>query len=68
MKIALAPEAVEDLAAVVEYLVERNPQAAAATADAVFSVIDKLASGYAQDRIHLRRREASGRHRLERVE
>jgi len=45
VKIALAPEAVEDLAAVVEYLVERNPQAATATADAVFSVIDKLASG-----------------------
>jgi plasmid stabilization system protein ParE len=45
VKIALAPEAVEDLAAVVEYLVERNPQAAAATADAVFSVVDKLASG-----------------------
>ncbi len=45
MKIAFAPEAVEDLAAVVEYLQERNPQAAAATADAVFGVIDRLAAG-----------------------
>jgi toxin ParE1/3/4 len=45
VKIAFAPEAVEDLAAVVEYLAERNPRAAAATADAVFAVIDKLAAG-----------------------
>jgi toxin ParE1/3/4 len=44
VKIALAPEAVDDLAAVVEYLVERNPLAAAATADAVFAVIDRLAA------------------------
>ncbi|HEX3903714.1 MAG TPA: type II toxin-antitoxin system RelE/ParE family toxin [Polyangia bacterium] len=45
MKIAFAPEAVEDLAAVLEYLVERNPRAAAATADAVFAVMDRLAAG-----------------------
>ena len=45
MKIAFAPEAVEDLTVVVEYLAERNPRAAAATADAVFAVVDKLAVG-----------------------
>lgn len=45
MKIAFAPEAVEDLAAAVEYLQERNPQAAAAAVDAVFAVIDSLAAG-----------------------
>jgi plasmid stabilization system protein ParE len=44
VSVAFAPEAVEDFAAVVEYLQERNPRAAAATADAVFAVIDKLAA------------------------
>jgi hypothetical protein len=37
VSVAFAPEAVEDLAAAVEYLRERNPRAAAATADAVFA-------------------------------
>jgi plasmid stabilization system protein ParE len=44
VKIAFAPEAVDDLAAAVEYLRERNPQAAATTAAVVFSTIDKLAA------------------------
>lgn len=44
MKIELAPEAVEDVAAAVAYLLERNPRAAATTADAVFAAIDKLAA------------------------
>ncbi|HEY2730215.1 MAG TPA: type II toxin-antitoxin system RelE/ParE family toxin [Polyangia bacterium] len=44
MKIAFAPEAVEDLAAAVVYRLERNPRAAATTADAVFGAIDKLAA------------------------
>lgn len=43
MRIAFAPEAVDDLAAAVEYLMERNPQAAAKTAAAVLTAIDKLA-------------------------
>ena len=45
MKIAFAPEAVDDLAAAIEYLQQRNPQAAAATADAAFLIVDRLASG-----------------------
>jgi plasmid stabilization system protein ParE len=44
VSVAFAPEAVEDLAAAVEYLRERNPRAAAATADAVFAAIDRLAA------------------------
>ena len=44
MKVELAPEAVADLAALVEYLHQRNPQAAATTADGVFAVIDRLAA------------------------
>jgi len=44
VKIELAPEAVEDLAAAVAYLLERNPRAAATTADAIFAAIDKLAA------------------------
>jgi len=44
VKIELAPEAVADLAALVEYLQQRNPQAAAATADGIFAVIDRLAA------------------------
>lgn len=45
MKIALAPEAVDDLAAGIEYLQERNPRAAAETAQAIFIAIDRLAAG-----------------------
>lgn len=44
MKVELAPEAVADLAALVEYLHQRNSQAAATTADGIFSVIDQLAA------------------------
>jgi plasmid stabilization system protein ParE len=44
VKIVLAPEAAADLAALVEYLQERNPQAALATADGIFRVIDRLAA------------------------
>jgi plasmid stabilization system protein ParE len=42
--VALAPEAVDDLAAAIEYLGERNPRAAAATAEAIFQAIDRLAA------------------------
>jgi len=44
VNIVLAPEAADDLAALVEYLQERNPQAALATADGIFRVIDCLAA------------------------
>jgi plasmid stabilization system protein ParE len=44
VKIVLAPEAVEDLAASIEYLNKRDPRAATATADNVFHVIDRLAA------------------------
>lgn len=44
MKIVLAPEAVDDLAASVEYLYQRNPEAARAMADGIFRVIDRLAA------------------------
>jgi plasmid stabilization system protein ParE len=44
VKIALAPEAVDDLVAAVEYLSERNPRAAATTAAAIFEAIDRLAA------------------------
>jgi plasmid stabilization system protein ParE len=43
VKIVLAPEAVEDLTAAIEYLHQRDPQAAAAMADGVFRAIDRLA-------------------------
>ena len=45
MKIELAPEAVADLAALLEYLHQRNPHAAVTTADGIFAVIDRLAAG-----------------------
>jgi ParE-like toxin of type II ParDE toxin-antitoxin system len=45
VKVELAPEAVADLAALFEYLHQRNPQAAATTADGVLAVIDRLAAG-----------------------
>ena len=44
MTITLAPEAADDLAALVEYLHQRNPEAALATADGIFRVIDRLAT------------------------
>lgn len=44
MKVELASEAVADLAALVEYLHQRHSQAAATTADGIFSVIDQLAA------------------------
>ena len=44
MKVALAPEALAALTSIVAYLQERNPRAAGATADAIFSVIDRLAA------------------------
>ena len=42
--VALAPEALADLTSIVSYLQERNPRAAAATADGIFRVIDRLAA------------------------
>ena len=44
MKIVFAPEAVEDLTAAIDYLGQRDPRAAASTADGVFGVIDRLAA------------------------
>ena len=44
MKVVLAPEAADDLAAVIEYLNQRNPRAATATADSIFRVIDRVAA------------------------
>jgi hypothetical protein len=44
VKISLAPEAVTDLASLVEYLQQRNPQVAATTADGIFAVIYRLAA------------------------
>ena len=44
MKIALAPEAVDDLAAAIEYLNQRDPRAAMTMADCIFRVIDRLAA------------------------
>jgi plasmid stabilization system protein ParE len=44
VKVAFAPEAVEDLAAAVAYLLERNPRAATTTVDAVFGSTGRRAS------------------------
>jgi plasmid stabilization system protein ParE len=44
VKVVLAPDAADDLAAVIEYLNQRNPWAATATADSIFRVIDRLAA------------------------
>jgi plasmid stabilization system protein ParE len=44
VRIEFAPEAVDDLAAAIEYVQERNPRAAAAMATAVFEAIEKLAA------------------------
>lgn len=40
-----SPEAERDFAAVIGYLAERNPRAAAALGQRIFAVIDKLAAG-----------------------
>lgn len=44
MTIYFAPEAEADFAAVVGYLVERNPVAASELADRIFAIIDRLAA------------------------
>jgi plasmid stabilization system protein ParE len=44
VRIQLAPEAVDDLTAAIEYLHERNPGAALAMSAAVFDAIAKLAA------------------------
>ena len=43
MTIYFAPKAEADFAAVIGYLAERNPAAAAELGDRIFTVIDKLA-------------------------
>lgn len=43
MTVQFSPEAEADFAAVVGYLVERNPSAASEFADRILSVIDRLA-------------------------
>lgn len=43
MTILFAPEAEDDFAALIEYLAQRNPTAAAELGRRIFSVIDKLA-------------------------
>jgi plasmid stabilization system protein ParE len=45
MKVELAPEAVEDLEAVVDYLSKKAPQAAVELTDRVFTMIEQLAEG-----------------------
>ncbi len=44
MTIHFAPEAEDDLAAVIGYLAERNPTAAAELGQRIFATIDKLAA------------------------
>ena len=44
MTIYFAPEAEADFAAVVGYLVERNPVAASELSDRIFAIIDRLAA------------------------
>lgn len=44
MTINFAPEAEEDFAAVIGYLAERNPRAAAEPGQRIFATIDKLAA------------------------
>ncbi len=43
MTVHFAPQAEADFAAIIEYLAERNPAAAIALGERIFSVIDKLA-------------------------
>ena len=45
MNISFAPEAEADFLALIEYLRERNPSAATALGERVFSVVDQLAAG-----------------------
>lgn len=45
MKVILAPQALEDLQAAVEYLLDRNPEAASALVDRVFDLAEQLATG-----------------------
>lgn len=45
MTIAFSPEAEQDFASVIGYLVERNPTAAAELGRRIFDVIDRLAAG-----------------------
>jgi plasmid stabilization system protein ParE len=45
MKVLLAPEALEDLRAAVEYLAERNPDAASSLIERIFALAERLASG-----------------------
>ncbi len=45
MTISFAPEAEADFAALMEYLAERNPSAAAALGNRIFEVIQRLADG-----------------------
>ena len=46
MTILFAPEAEEDFAALIGYLADRNPTAAAELGRRIFSIIDKLAEGH----------------------
>lgn len=45
MTIYFSPEAEDDFAALIGYLAERNPTAAAGLGQRIFSMIDKLARG-----------------------
>jgi plasmid stabilization system protein ParE len=46
MSARFTPEAEEDLGALVAYLVERNPTAAAGLAERIFEVVTQLAEGH----------------------
>ena len=45
MKVVLAPEALGDIEAVVDYIADDNPLAAAELAERVFAMIERLAEG-----------------------
>jgi len=47
--ISFAPEAEEDFQALVEYIAERNPAAAASLSNRIFAIIDRLAAGDFED-------------------
>lgn len=45
MNVVFAPEAEEDFRALIDYLYERNPTAAAALSDRIFAIVAQLAEG-----------------------
>lgn len=59
MTVIFAPEAEEDFRALIDYLHERNPAAAAAFSERIFAVVERLSSGaFDGPEQHLRTGEA----------